>query len=406
MPKKQAAAPVQDDSLMGQLLAKATVDLPKVGATIEGSVISASRNEVIVDIGGIVTGIIRGFGIDESAVTLKRGDKITASVVEVENEDGDMELSMREASQRLAWDYLADMVKQGDIVDAEIVDANRGGLMVRVERVSGFLPVSQLAPQFYPRVEGGDKNKILEILSSYVGQKMPVKVIDADPEEEKLIVSGKDAWAEQEKETLAQYKVGDKVTGRITGVVDFGAFMEFGTGLEGLIHISEIAWQRIENPRDYLQKDQEVEAQIIQVDGTKISLSLKRLADDPWQKAVEKYKVGDVVKGKVLKINSFGVFVELDDQIHGLAHVSELSSKKVADAKEVVKEGEECEFKIITIEPTEHRLGLSIKALERAKKKAAKDEGGKEDEEKKPAKSKKKEVVAEETAAPEEKKAE
>lgn len=236
--------------------------------------------------------------------------------------------------------------------------------MVRVGHIDGFLPVSQLSAEHYPRVEGGDKSRILEMLQKFAGTLFRVKVIDVNEVDGKLIVSEKAAWAKEQAAIVSGYKENDTIEGKVTGVVDFGAFVEFGQHLEGLIHISEMAWQRVDNPRDILKPGDEVKAMIIGIDGTKISLSLKRLTDDPWKKAVERYNIGQVVTGKVLKLNPFGAFVELDNEIHGLAHISELSKKTIHNASEVLKDGETRNFKIISIDPDQHRLGLSIKALE------------------------------------------
>ena len=341
--------------------------IPQVGDIIQGKVITVSKNEALLDIDGITTGIIRGKElIDESGETadLKTGDIAQATVLELENESGQMELSFRSAGHQKAWDELTRLLNSGEVIDTEVIDANRGGLMVKVGRIEGFLPVSQLTPEHYPRVDGGDKQRILEILQSFVGKLMRTKVIDVNEAEEKLIVSEKAAWAKEHAAMVADYKVGDTIEGKVTGVVDFGAFVEFGTHLEGLIHISEIAWQRVDNPRDILKVGDHVSALIIGIEGTKISLSLKRLKDDPWKTAVERYTVGQIVKGKVLKLNPFGAFVELDEEIHGLAHISELSKKMIHSAAEVLKEGENREFKIISIEPDSHRLGLSLKQLD------------------------------------------
>ncbi|MBI3572986.1 MAG: S1 RNA-binding domain-containing protein, partial [Candidatus Kerfeldbacteria bacterium] len=355
-------------SEMDVLLQSQTVpQLPQVGDIIHGTVVSVSKNEALIDIGGITTGVVRGREmVDESGVTadIKAGDEVEATVLELENENGQVELSFRSAGHQKAWDELTRLLNSGEVIDVPIVDANRGGLMATVGRIEGFLPVSQLTPEHYPRVEGGDKSRILEALRQFAGQIFRVKVIDVNEAEEKLIVSEKAAWAKEHAAIVSGYKVGDVIEGKVTGVVDFGAFVEFGQHLEGLIHISELAWQRVDNPRDILKVGDQVQAVIIGIDGTKISLSLKRLKDDPWKKAVEKYSVGQVVKGKVLKLNPFGAFVELDEEIHGLAHISELSKKPVRNPSDVVKEGETKEFKIISIEPESHRLGLSMKALE------------------------------------------
>lgn len=341
--------------------------LPATGEIVSGKILTISKNEALVDVEGITTGIVRGRELfDESGeyTNLKPGDPVQATVLELENEQGVMELSFRSAGHQKAWDELIRLMNTGEVIEVPVTDANRGGLMVTVGRIEGFLPVSQLTPEHYPRVEGGDKGRILELLQKFSGQNMRVKLIDVNEAEGKLIVSEKAAWAKEHAQIVSGYNVGDVVEGVVTGVVDFGAFVEFGQHLEGLIHISELAWQRVENPRDIVKVGDTIKAQIIAIDGTKISLSLKRLKDDPWKTAVGKYSVGQVVKGKVLKLNPFGAFVELDTEIHGLAHISELSKKPVASASDVLKEGETRDFKIISIEPTSHRLGLSVKQLD------------------------------------------
>jgi len=360
-----------------ELLVKNKMDafkFPKVGDLIEGTVISVSKNEVYLDIAGITTGVIRGKELEDesdAASSLKLGEHAAATIVDLENERGEMELSFRQAGHQKAWDNLEKMLREETIVESKIIDANKGGLMVKVGNVVGFLPVSQLTTENYPRIEGGDKNKILAYLKTFVNKNLRTKIIDVNEADEKLIVSEKAAWDEKQKASLAQYKIGDRVTGKITGVVDFGAFIEFGEGLEGLIHISELAWQRIDDPKDIVKVGDTVEAEIIALQDTKVSLSMKKLKDDPWKEVLQKYQVGSLVKGKILKTNPFGAFVELDKEIHGLAHISELSPKTVKNPDEIVRVGETYTFKILSIEPENHRLGLSLK---KAKEKSEKQE--------------------------------
>lgn len=353
---------------MDDLLQKqGDVTVPKVGDLVTGNVISISKNEIYLDIAGITTGIIRGKEIydesDESS-NLKIGDKATATVIGLDNENGYMELSFREAGHKKAWDHLEKLNREGTVIETKVIDANKGGLMIKIGNVVGFLPVSQLTIEHYPRIEGGDKNKILSHLRSFIGQGLRTKVIDVNEKDEKLIVSEKAAWDDKQKKAISKYKVGDKIKGRITGVVDFGAFVEFGDNLEGLVHISELAWQRIDDPRDIVKVNDVVDAQIIDIEDTKISLSLKKLKTDPWVEVTKKYKVGQKVSGRVLKVNPFGAFVELDNDIHGLVHISELSNKKVTDLASVIKVGQDYDFTILSIEPQDHRLGLSLKGKE------------------------------------------
>lgn len=344
--------------------------IPKVGEVVKAKVLRISKNEVNLDIPSFRTGVVRGQELcNESAdySELKPGDETEATVLEMENERGEMELSFRFAGHKKIWDKLMELQKSGEIVIATVMDANKGGLMINVNKIVGFLPVSQLAPEHYPRVPGGEKNKILEKLKQFVGLPLEVKVIDAGEQEEKLIVSEKAAWEEKQKNIISSYKVGDIISGTVSALADFGVFMKFDN-LEGLVHISELAWQRIDHPEDVVKVGQEIKAEIIGVEGSKIFLSMKKLMEDPWKKIGDKYKVGQIVEGKVLKINPFGLFVELDPEIHGLAHISELSAKPIQSPNEVAKIGDTLKFKIISIEPVDHRLGLSLRG---AKEKTA-----------------------------------
>mgnify|MGYP000882166013 CR=1 FL=1 len=356
--------------------------IPKVGDVVHGKVVSASRREVRLDIDGFGAGVIRGrelFAESSIYADLQAGDDVEATVIEQENENGELELSFRFAGQKKAWEEIAANFTSGEPVAAKVLEANKGGLIVRIGHVNGFLPVSQLAPDNYPRVTGGDKNRILEKLKSLVGMDLNVRILDVNEGDEKLIVSEKAVWEDRQKNVIAKFKVGDAIEGEVTALADFGAFVKFDA-LEGLVHISEIAWQRIDHPRDLLKVGQTVKAEIIGIEGSKIFLSMKKLIRDPWQDVGTKYKVGEMVEGTVLKVNPFGFFVELDPEIHGLAHVSELSDKPVTDVNTIAKAGDKMKFKVISIEPAEHRLGLSLRTTPskakapRAKKEDKKDE--------------------------------
>lgn len=372
----QSTAGDSSAQTMADLLGSgAEIRVLKPGDMVEGTLISVGKNEVYIDLHGYGVGVVRGRELYDDQATLnslKPGDTITASVVESENREGNVELSLRVAGQERVWQTLRDLMESKEIVATKILAANKGGLMIELNNVTGFLPVSQLSLEHYPRVEEGDKNKILSVLNSYVGQMFSVQVITADANEEKLIVSEKAVHEEEMHNKMSELKIGDIITGHITGVVDFGVFVKFGE-LEGLVHISELAWQRIENPKDLFKVGDTVKAKIIAIEKGRVSLSIKQLQNDPWAEAVKKYQIGQVVKGTISKIMPFGVFVELDKDIQGLAHLVELSHEPVKAAEEVVKPGEEREFKVISIEPGEHRLGLSIKQLTDAPKKESND---------------------------------
>lgn len=241
-------------------------------------------------------------------------------------------------------------------------EANKGGLLLDINGIKGFIPVSQLAPMHYPRVNDADMNMILHRLQALVGEKFMVKIINIDKDNGKLILSEKAAMEEQRKAALANLKIGDKVAGKISGIVKFGIFVAFD-GLEGLVHISEIAWGHVKNPSDYGKLGDKVEVMIIGLDGDKISLSMKRLISDPWLEAAKTFQIGNDVEGEVNRLTPFGVFVKLSDEINGLIHITEIANDTVKDPGELLKLGDKVKARVIAVEPEEHRVGLSIKAL-------------------------------------------
>lgn len=371
--KKTTEEATEETSPMAELLESSDVRFPNVGDVIEGKVIEVGTNAIYLDIEPFGTGIVLGREIKDGMGTgkLKIGHKVTATITDLENEDGYIELSIREASYEKAWEDLESKKDTQEKVATKVLSANKGGLLVEINGISGFLPVSQLSSKNYPRVEDGDKNKILTLLKKLVGQELEVRILDADRETEKLIVSEKAAQKEKDREVISGLQIGDVVEGEISGVVDFGAFVKFfppnidttnlteENKLEGLVHISELAWQLIENPRDIVKVGQKVGAQIIGLENEKISLSMRALEKDPWSKL--DYKVGDVVKGTVHRINHFGAFVYLNKDIHGLAHVSEMGEMFPGkNINELIKAGSEYSWKILSIEPKEHRMGLVL----------------------------------------------
>ncbi|MBU0596759.1 S1 RNA-binding domain-containing protein [Patescibacteria group bacterium] len=343
--------------------------IPNEGDLVTGTVVSVDNGVVRIDVNGVSTGIVRGqelFSESDQYSNINIGDEVEATVIERENETGEMELSFRSAGHQRVWDQMETYQKDGITIESKVLQANKGGLMMQVDALAGFLPVSQLSPDNYPRVPGGDKNRILEELKLLIGKTLQVKVIDANQKEEKIIVSEKAVWEDDQKAVLDSYKIGDTITGEVSALTSFGAFIKFGDGLEGLVHISEIVWQRIDHPRDVLKIGDKVKAQIIDLNKSKIYLSIKRLIEDPWKIVKDKYKVGEIVKGEVHKIEPFGLMVKLDDDIHGLAHISEVSNSPihgVEDLKQLFTIGEKYKFEIVSIEPAEHRLGLKAEGV-------------------------------------------
>ena len=386
-------------SVMGELMEDDLAKFPSVGDVVEGRVIESSSNALYLDIDPFGTGIVLGREIKDGMGSgkLKMGDRVSATVTDLENDDGFIELSIREASYEKAWEDLESKRDTQEKIITKVSNANKGGLLVEVNGISGFLPVSQLSSKNYPRVEDGDKNKIFNLLKKLVGQEIEVRIMDVDRLSEKLIVSEKAAQKEKDREVISNLKVGDVVEGEISGVVDFGAFIKFFSPgseskasdeekLEGLVHISELAWQLIENPRDIVKVGNKVKAKIIGIDDNKISLSLRALEKDPWSIVEEKYKVGEIAKGTVHKINHFGAFVYLDKDIHGLAHVSEMSELFPGkNMDELIKAGGEYDWKILSIESKEHRMGLALvdkKAKEKSDRNSAPSDAGGKNEEK------------------------
>lgn len=346
--------------------------LPQPGSMVSGTVIGVGKNKVLVDINGMLTGIVTGREAMDSLGTLdtlKPGDTVSAYVIESENLEGLTVLSLRKASQEKTWQKFTDVYESDTIISVTVNEANKGGLLLNIDGIKGFIPVSQLAPLHYPRVSGADQNQILSRLEKLVGQKLSVKIINLDRESGKLILSERAAQKDKRSSALSDLKTGGLVSGTISGIVNFGIFVTFD-GLEGLVHISEIAWGHVKDPRDFGELGQAVDVLIIGIEGEKISLSMKRLTPDPWADAIKNFPVGKIVKGKVTRVTPFGVFVKLDDEINGLVHVSEISEEPVSDPAKIVKIGDAVQAKIITVDLEEHRIGLSIKAVAMDKAKA------------------------------------
>ena len=331
----------------------------RIGSIVEGRIINKGRSAVYLDLGPNGTGIIYGREYLEAKQTLKdlkANDLLFVKVTDLENDEGYIELSVNQAGQELAWDLLKQKKDKGESVTVKITGANKGGLLADLTNISAFLPVSQLLPEHYPRVEGGDSSKILHELQKFIGKDVEVTILDLSQKEGKLILSEKAKVVEKIKESLKNYHVGDEVEGEITGVVDFGAFIRFGENIEGLIHISELDWSMVEAPTDFAKVGEKVKAKIIEITDDRVSLSLKALKNDPWSEILS--AKGDVIRGKVTKLNPFGAFVQITDKIQGLCHISEFgTSQKMEDG---LKVDESYDFTILSLEPKEHRMSLKL----------------------------------------------
>lgn len=338
---------------------------PKVGEIVEGKVVGKGKASVYLDLGTQGTGIIYGkefYDAKEEIKKLQDGDSVFAKISDLENEEGYIELSLAQANREMAWKNLRELKQNDEAFPVKISGANKGGLLAKVSGVSAFLPASQLSPENYPKVKDGDSQEILKSLQKLVGKELEVKIFDLDPQEDKLILSERTKENERAEEILNDYKVGDVVEGEITGVVDFGAFIKFpvkaeeANTVEGLIHISELDWQLIEDPSEIVKSGEKVKAKIVDISNGKASLSLKALKKDPWEGVEKKFKKGDVVEGKVKKFNPFGAFVQVTDKIQGLCHISEFGTqKKMEESLEI---GKKYKFEILSIDPKNHKMSL------------------------------------------------
>ncbi len=391
-------------SMMQELIKNSpAVFRAKPGELVEGIVIFKGKNKMLVDLAGVATGIISGRELRDSLNTFKDisiGDTVASLVLEEENDEGMVVLSLRMASQQKAWDRFRKMITDDKTMKFVPQEANKGGLLANIDGIRTFLPVSQLAPSNYPRVNNADSSEIIDRLKKFIGQNFTVKIITIDEEAGKIVVSEREAMAEERAKSLEGLGVGEVRDGVVSGIVKFGLFVAFD-GLEGLVHISEIAWGHVKNPSEHAQVGDRVKVKIIGVDGEKLSLSMKQLAKDPWEEIAERYPVGKKVSGAIVRFADYGAFVNLEKDITGLIHLTELSHEKISDPSEVVKIGQKIEAQVINIDIDERRIGLSMKALlpidaatmERIKKEKKSDES----EEEAPKKTRKKKEIDEES---------
>ena len=344
---------------MDDLLAGSDVKQLETGDVIEGTIESVRKHQVWIDLGPRGVGVVMRREVGHGQA-LEQGTAVTVSVIDPEMEEGYALLSMRRAAKDRGWDELQRIVDAGEIVEVSPYDANRGGLLVELEGIRGFLPVSQLAAGHYPRVSGADKDEILQKLNQLAGKPIRVRILDVSRKDNKLIFSEKEAVKDDMQARFAELKVGDEVEGIVTGVIDFGAFVNV-EGIEGLIHISEISWERVENPRDYVKVGETVKAKIIAIDKDRLSLSLKQMQEDPWLKEVKAFNKGDIVEGKITRITPFGAFVQLSPSVEALVHVSEMGDDDNIDPEKIFQLNEKKEFKVLEIDTDARKISLSLK---------------------------------------------
>lgn len=328
------------------------------GDIITGTVVQVNDNEVMVDVGGKSEGIIplnelANRPVENPHDVVAVGDEVKVFVLRVENEDGHPVLSKRRADRQLAWEVLENALESGEELRAPAIEVVKGGLLVDVG-VRGFVPASL--------VERG----YVEDLSQYIGKELRLRVIELDRSKNKVVLSQKaildEEYEKLREATWASLAEGQVIKGIVRRLTDFGAFVDIG-GVDGLLHVSELSWGRVEHPRDVLSEGQEIEVKVLAVDreSERVSLGLKQLLPNPWDTAEERYPVGSIVKGKVLRIASFGAFVEVEPGIEGLVHISQLANHHVAKTEDVVSVGEEIPVKVLSVDQDAHRMSLSLK---------------------------------------------
>lgn len=351
---------LKKDSVMTSLISEAKAPAVQ-GDLVEGPVIAIDKNSLFVDLAPHGTGIIFGREFNNAREIIKRtniGDTIAAKVVDPENEDGYIELSLKEARQAILWAEAEELIASKAVIELPVKEANKGGLLLDWQGILGFLPASQLKTEHYPRVEDGDKDRILDELKKLVGERLSVSMIAASPKEGKLIFSEKDPEQKEKQEIIGKYAVGDDVSGEITGIVDFGAFVKIEEGLEGLVHISEMDWSLVDDPRKIFKVGDKVTARVIEIKDGKISLSVKALKPNPWKDADKRYKKGDKVNAVVIKYNKHGALASVEEGIAGLVHISEFDNDE-EKLRETLELGKSYPFSISLFDVNEQKMALT-----------------------------------------------
>ena len=328
----------------------------KVGDIVDGTVVKVDPSGVLVDIRYKAEGLILPEEVSEKGEELKVGEKIKVFIENLENKEGYIVLSKRRADHEVKWRTAYDAYKNRKVLEAKVTGVVKGGLIVDYDGIKGFIPASQVAKKADTPLEG------------FKDQVLPIKIIQIDRRQGKIVLSHKLGAGEKQKyqidKVLDQIEVGQIKKGTVTSIKSFGAFVDIG-GVEGLIHITELSWKRVNHPSDVLKIGEEIDVFVLGVDKVKkkVALGLKELQPDPWVEAADLYKVGDIVKGKVVRLVKFGAFIELEKGLEGLCHISELSEKTVHRPEDAVKAGDEVQVKILRVLPDEQKIGLSIKEI-------------------------------------------
>jgi len=348
------------------------VDLPQSGEIRTGVIASISPSQILVSIGAKSEGVVSGRELEqltaEEREALKVGQEVPVFVLNPEDANGNVVLSLKRAQEQISWDNVEKLVASDEVVDSKVMGFNKGGLIVGVEGLRGFVPSSQISAMRRSQSTGDTPEQRWQKM---IGQPITVRVIEVDRERRRLILSERAASTESrqsiKERVIEELEEGKVYTGRVTSLANFGAFININ-GADGLVHLSELSWEHIDHPREVLEVGQEVKVKVINVDKDKkrIGLSVRALQEDPWRSRVEKYSVGQLVEGVITRLTKFGAFARLEGDIEGLIHISEIAEHRIEHPKEVLKEGEVKSLRVIRIDPEQHRIGLSLRKVDSA----------------------------------------
>lgn len=354
-------------SAIGQLMKTEPelISFLKENDLVEAKLLKKAPRIIYLNLGKFGTGVVYGAEFLNARNIIKDlniGESIPAKVIDPENENGYVELSLAGAHKQKGWQELKELKESEEPLTVKIIGANSGGLVANINEIKAFLPVSQLSNEHYPRVDDGDRKKILEELKKLIGQEIKVKIIDINSRANKLIISERGVSEQNIKELLSQYKAGDVINGIVSGIADFGVFIRFidQPTIEGMAHISELAHRLIDNPKEVVKIDEEIKAKIVEIKESQVFLSLKALKPNPWETAAEKFKEGQDVSGLIYKFNPFGAYINLEHDLQGLIHIAEFGS--LEEMKNKLEIGKKYDFVIESIKPEEKRILLKLSA--------------------------------------------
>jgi len=349
-----------------------SVELPKSGEIRQGTIASVGPGQILVSIGAKSEGVIAGRELEvidaEDREAFEVGQEIPVFVVSPEDSNGNVVLSYKRAQEQMAWVSVEEQMGSDEIIESKIIGYNKGGLIVGIHGLRGFVPASQISAIRRSQAVGDTPE---QRWSKMIGEEISVRIIEVDKSRRRLICSERAASNESrqaiKERVIEELQEGEVHTGRVTSLADFGAFVNIN-GADGLVHLSELSWDRIQHPKEILEVGQEVQVKVINIDREKkrIGLSLRALSDDPWSTRVEKYSVGQLVEGTITRLTKFGAFARLESDIEGLIHISEISDTRIEHPKEVLKEGEVVALRVIRIDPEQHRIGLSVRKVDSA----------------------------------------